>query len=180
MTNARIALIGGQGYPLTETAAGLPALKSKLNAHGVDTGEGPFPHTARQQIRDWLHGFKGFRGLIGDSLGAGASALYAGDLDGYVDFVGGFQPSAWDPIAQGPMTNRVVVVARNVRVAHCIWDPAFIETGGLGNAHYVLSPGATTKLTLTEHHGAHPDDWGYSQDLMFNHVMQLIPRIILK
>ncbi len=172
--NARIALIGGQGYPLTETQAGLPTLKRRLNARGVDTGAGPFTHMARQQIKDWLHGYKGFRGLIGDSLGAGASALYAGDLDGTVDFVGGFQPSNWDPIAQGPVNNRVVVVAKNVLVAHCIWNPTFAETAGLGNAHYVLSPGAKTRLTTTEHHGAHPDDWGYSQDLMFNHVMQCI------
>ncbi len=99
----------------------------------------------------------------------------SGDLtDGPVDFVGGFQPSDWDPIAQGPLHNKTVTVAKNVLVAHCIWNPAFIETGGLGNAHYVITPGAKTKLTTTEHHGAHPDDWGYSQDLMFNHVMQLI------
>jgi hypothetical protein len=173
---ARIALIGGQGYPLTETQAGLPALKKRLNAKGIDTGVGPFKHTDRQSIRDWLYGFKGFRALIGDSLGAGASALYAGDLDGNVDFVGGFQPSDWDPIAQGPTNNRVVVVAKNVLVAHCIWDPFFLETGGLGNAHYVISKGAKTVLTTTEHRGPHPDDWGYSQELMFNHVMQLVSK----
>ena len=170
----RIALIGGQGYPLTETQAGLPTLKRRLNAKGVDTGAGPFAHTDRQAIRDWLHGYKGFRGLIGDSLGAGAAALYAGDLDGDVDFAGGFQPSDWDPVAQGPINNKVVVVAKNVLVAHCIWNPTFVETGGLGNAHYVITPGSKTKLTTTEHHGAHPDDWGYSQDMMFNHVMMLI------
>ncbi len=171
--NARIALIGGQGWPVTETMAGLPTLSSRLMTKGVEVKT--FSHLARQDIRNWLWHYVGFRGLIGDSLGAGASALYAGDLtDGPVDFVGGFQPSDWDPIAQGPLHNKTVTVAKNVLVAHCIWNPAFIETGGLGNAHYVITPGAKTKLTTTEHHGAHPDDWGYSQDLMFNHVMQLI------
>jgi hypothetical protein len=170
---ARIALIGGQGWPLTETQAGLPTLAARLKAKGVDVHT--FAHSARQEIRDWLWHYHGFRGLIGDSLGAGASALYAGDLtDGPVDFVGGFQPSAWDPIAQGPVRDRTVTVARNVLVAHCIWNPAFVETGGLGNAHYVIPQGSKTSLTLTEHHGAHPDDWGYSQDLMFTHVMQCI------
>jgi hypothetical protein len=171
---SRIALIGGQGYPVTETEAGLPTLKQRLNAAGVDTGEGPFPHTDRQRVRDWLHGYKGFRGLIGDSLGAGVAALYPVDLDGTVDFAGGFQPSAWDPIGQGPLSDRLIVVAANVAVAHCIWDPNFVDTGGLGNAHYIVSVHAKTKLTLTQHPGAHPDDWGYSQDLMFNHVMQCI------
>lgn len=168
----RIALIGGQGWPLTETAAGLPALTQRLQAQGVEVQT--FAHDARQQIRDWMHGFHDFRALIGDSLGAGASALYAGDLVGEIDFVGGFQPSAWDPIGQGPINDRTIVVAKNVVVAHCIWNPNFAETGGLGNAHYVIAPGAKTKLTITEHHGAHPDDWGYSQDLMFNHVMLCI------
>jgi hypothetical protein len=172
--SARIALIGGQGYPLTETQAGLPTLKASLNAKKVDTGVGPFPHTARQQIRDWLYGFRGFRALIGDSLGAGAAALYAGDLDGNVDFVGGFQPSAWDPVAQGPIGDKTVTVAKNVLAAHCIWNPAFIETGGLGNAHYVITAGSKTVLTTTEHHAVHPDDWGWSQALMFAHVMALL------
>jgi hypothetical protein len=172
--NARIALIGGQGYPLTETQAGLPTLKRRLNAKGVDTGLGPFSHLDRQKIRDWLHGFHGFRGLIGDSLGAGAAAIYAGDLDGNVNFVGGFQPSAWDPVGKGPVNDRTITVAQNVLVAHCIWNPAFVETGGLGNAHYVTVPRSHTKLTTTEHHGAHPDDWGYAQDLMFAHAMSLI------
>ena len=169
---ARIALIGGQGWPLTETPAGLPALSARFKARGVEVQT--YAHDARQAIRDWLHGFKGFRGEIGDSLGAGSAGLFPGDLEGDVDFAGGFQPSDWDPIAQGPLTDRVVVVAKNVRFAHCIWNPAFVETGGLGNAHYVITPGSKTILTTTEHHGTHPDDWGYSQDLMFNHVMQLI------
>jgi len=173
MSNAaRIALIGGQGWPLTETAAGLPTLQQRLSTEGVEVQT--FAHDARQAIHDWLHGHSGFRALIGDSLGAGAAALYAGDLDGSVDFAGGFQPSAWDPIGQGPITNREIVVAKNVQVAHCIWDPVFLDTGGLGNAHYVVTPGAKTKLTLTQHQGAHPDDWGYSQDLMFDHVMLCI------
>ena len=173
MSNAaRIALIGGQGWPLTETAAGLPTLQRRLSAQGVEVQT--FAHDARQAIHDWLHGHSGFRALIGDSLGAGAAALYSGDLDGAVDFAGGFQPSAWDPIGQGPITNREIVVAKNVQVAHCIWDPVFLDTGGLGNAHYVVTPGAKTKLTLTQHSGPHPDDWGYSQDLMFDHVMLCI------
>jgi len=161
-----------EGWPLTETAAGLPTLQKRLHDQGVELQT--FAHDARQAIHDWLRSFSGFRGLIGDSLGAGAAALYSGDLSGAVDFAGGFQPSAWDPIGRGPTNNREIVVAKNVNVAHCIWDPVFADTLGFGNAHYVITPGAETKLTLTQHRGAHPDDWGYSQDLMFNHVMLCI------
>lgn len=167
----RIALIGGMGYPVTESAAGLPALKQRLKASGIDTGAGPFSHTDRQSIKDWLHGYKGYRGLIGDSLGAGAAALYASDLDGSVDFVGGFQPSAYDPIAHGPLSHREIVVPANVRVAHCIRNPWWVETVGLGYAYYVTLPKAKTILTTTERQGAHPDDWGYSQNLMVTHLL---------
>jgi hypothetical protein len=171
MTPPRIALIGGMGWPATETQAGLPTLAKRLQELGVTVQT--FAHDNRQGISSFLAGATGFRGLVGDSLGAGAAALYAADLKSPVDFVGGFQPSAWDPIGQGPISARTITVASNVKVAHCIWDPLFVETGGLGNAHYVIHPGATI-LTTTEHHGAHPDDWGYSQDLMVNHIAQLL------
>jgi hypothetical protein len=47
MSNAaRIALIGGQGWPLTETAAGLPTLQQRLSAQGVEVQT--FSHDARQ------------------------------------------------------------------------------------------------------------------------------------
>jgi hypothetical protein len=171
MTAPRIALIGGQGWPLTETQAGLPTLATRLQQLGVIVKT--FGHADRQGISAFMVGGAGFRGLVGDSLGAGAAALYAGDFKGPINFVGGFQPSAWDPIGQGPISARVITVAPNVKVAHCIWDPVFVETGGLGNAHYVVHPGKTI-LTTTEHHGAHPDDWGYAQDLMVNHISQLL------
>jgi hypothetical protein len=173
----RIALIGGMWWPVTETNAGLPTFQARLRANGAEVQT--YSHSARQQIRDWLYGYKGFRALCGDSLGAGASALYAGDLtDGLVQFAGGFQPSDWDPIAQGPLNNKEVVVSKNVVIAHCIWDPVFIDTVGLGNAHYVVAPGAKTVVMNTEHRGAHPDDWGWSQDLMLAHILSEMKRYV--
>ena len=167
----RIALIGGQGWPATETVWGLPTLERRFHEVGFEAQQ--FSHLARQEIRDYLRASTGLLGLIGDSLGAGAAALYPLDLQPsrYVTFVGGFQPSAWDPIGQGPTSSRTIKVAPNVRFAHCIWDPIFTDTAGLGNAHYMVTPGSKTTLTLTEHRGAHPDDWGWAQDLMFAHAV---------
>lgn len=84
-----------------------------------------------------------------------------------IDFVGGFQPSLYDPRVH----NGVIAVPTNVVKAHCIYDPNFVDTGGLGAARYVLPPGSKTILTVTQHPGAHPDDWGVSQDMMFNDVV---------
>ena len=168
----RIALIGGQGWPLTETMAGLPALARRLFALGIETET--FVHDARQVIRDYLWGHP-WIGLVGDSLGAGAAALYAADQHPHsVQFVGGFQPSAYDPIGNGPLNHRVIVVPSNVQVAHCIWDPVFADTIGLGNARYIALSHKDTALTVTEHRGPHPDDWGFAQDLMVMHIQRAL------
>lgn len=168
--SGRIALIGGQGWPATETVLGLPTLQKRLQAEGFDVQS--YSRLWREQIRDWLIDTPSPIALIGDSLGAGAAAIYAKDLaPRLVQFVGGFQPSAWDPVGEGPTTDRIIPVSINVTFAYCIWDPVFLDTGGLGNAHYVIAPGQKTSLSLTEHRGAHPDDWGYAQDLMVSHCV---------
>ena len=125
---------------------------------------------ARQVAYDFMHGFEGFRAYAGDSLGAGSAAQFPGDVDGPVDFAGGFQPSVYDARAHGGR----IEVAKNVVRAHCIYDPVWSDTLGLGNAQYIHAPGAKTKLLITQHRGAHPDDWGYSQDLIFNEIKGLI------
>lgn len=171
--SVRVVLIGGQGYPVTETLGGLPRLKERFEALGFAVQI--FEHFQRQQIHDWVVSFSGRLAFIGDSLGAMRAAIYPGDLhQRAVDFAGGFQPSDWDPAGQGEVFSRSVTVAPNVRVAHCIYNPVWIETGGLGAAHYVVPPGSKTILTTTVHYGPHPDDWGYSQDLMFNHAVQVL------
>jgi hypothetical protein len=117
-----------------------------------------------------MQGFDGFRGYCGDSLGAGSAAQYPGDVDGPVDFVGGFQPSIYDARAQGGY----IEVAKEVTRAHCIYDPVWSDTLGLGYAQYKAAPNSKTKLIVTQHRGAHPDDWGYSQDILFNQIAGLL------
>ena len=129
----------------------------------------------RQESYNFLHEFSGWRGLEGDSLGAGSAAEYAGDIEGEVNFAGGFQPSMDDSrtVVVAPGDGELPVAA-NVLRAHCIYDPVWFDTLGLGQAHYVITPGAKTILLTTQHRSAHPDDWGYSQDLMFNEIMSQI------
>lgn len=122
----------------------------------------------RQESYNFLHGYKGKRALLGDSLGAGSAVQYAGDLnDGTVDYCGGFQPSMDDARA----TKGEITVPANVSIAHCVHDTVWLDTMGLGQAIYVKTPGSKTIVFVTDHRGAHPDDWGYSQDLLFNEAM---------
>jgi hypothetical protein len=163
---ARIALLGGMGYPATELSVGMPAFKAHLEALGAKVLLVSWSH--RQDVYNFMHGFDGFRAYCGDSLGAGSAAQYPGDINGPVDFAGGFQPSVYDARAHCGR----IEVARNVARAHCIYDPVWTDSLGLGNAEFVITPGATTKLLITQHRGAHPDDWSFSQNIML-HSMEL-------
>ena len=166
--NARVCLMGGMGYPVTESPWGLPQLKSRLEAIGVQvllTG-----WADRQSCDDFLKGFTGFKALGGDSLGAGSAAQYAGDIDGPINFVAGFQPSMDDQRA----VKGLITVPPNVVRAHCIYDPVWIDTLGLGQASYVIPEGSKTVLLQTQMRGMHPFDWGIPQDIIFNEIKGLI------
>lgn len=171
---SKIVLAGGLGYPYTETQAGLPTLKTRFESIGCAVII--VPHTGSQASYDFLKGYTSFKAIIGDSLGAGAAAKFAEDLDVEVDFVGGFQPSNYDPLAKyDPVTKLYYIqIPRNVKFAHCFRNPNWLETGGLGNATYERVPGDTQPCLVTLHNGTHPDDWGYTQDIMFNQAKGMI------
>ena len=80
-------------------------------------------------------------------------------------------PDSWCPLEQ-PLH---VPVTPNVGEAHCIYNPAVLETGGLGAYKWELAPGNhTTRLLITEHHAPHPDDWGWSQDVIFADIKRIM------
>ena len=171
---SKIVLAGGLGYPYTETQAGLPTLKMRFEALGISTII--VPHTGSQAAYDFLKGYVGFKAMLGDSLGAGAVNDFAQQLDEPIDFVGGFQPSNYDPLAKfDPEENLYYLqVPRNVKFAHCIRNPNWFETVGLGNATYERVPGDKQPCLVTLHNGTHPDDWGYTQDIMVNQVKGML------
>lgn len=173
MKKARIALMGGLGYPATESPWGMPQLKTRLEAIGVEVFLTSWKD--RQGVFNFLNGFDGFRGMIGDSLGAGSAGQYPGDLKGVVDFAAGFQPSEYDARTVRDQSGKYVqIIASNIVRAHCVYDSYWIDTVGLGYAQWVTAHGSATKLLVTDHRGAHPDDFGYSQDLVFSEVKGLI------
>ena len=163
--NPRIVLMYGMGGALVEWwANGNRLLETRLRAIGFQTLLVNW--NERQKAYDFLHGHTGKIALCGDSLGAGSAAQYAGDHQRAVDFVGGFQPSDYDTRAK----RKTILVPLNVVRAHCIYDPRFVDTLGLGQSQYVLPPKSKTILTTTQHPGAHPDNWGVAQDIMFNDI----------
>lgn len=139
-------------------------------------------HTDTQKAYDFLKGYNGKCALVGASLGAMSVCVFAGYLMGKtVDFVGGFQPSDWDPTGhdvdiQQPndVITRAVTVPRNVLRALCFRNPAIWITGGLGHATYVLPQHSTTGLEVIPRFDAHPGDFGEAQDVMVARVVEAL------
>lgn len=178
--NARIAVVFGQ-FGAAADPVNLPHFRDRLAQAGVETIL--VEHTDSKKVFDFLRGHNGSCAVVGASLGAGASPIFAGYLRGQtVDFVGGFQPSDWDPVMHAvsiqsgvDLITRAVTVPENVRDALCFRNPVAATTGGLGHATYVLdSNNKTTKLTVVERADVHPGDFGEAQDAMFAAVKKAL------
>lgn len=157
----------------------LPQFRTRLA--NANIGTILVQHTDSQQVYNFLKDFDGFRGIAGASLGAMSSVVCAGYLSPMaVHFVGGFQPSDWDPsghevnIQDGPdLITRAITVPTNVREALCFRNPIVGATGGLGHATYVAADPHKTKLTVINRLDAHPGDFGEAADIMFNKIVEL-------
>ncbi len=165
----KVAIIYGLGGGWLDPAAGENYLLERCKAIGLIVPPQPFAYSDSQGVYDFLK-HADWRGIIGDSFGACFGPQYAGNLaPATVDYLAGFQPSIYSTLGPGPLT-----VPANVKVAHCIRDPDWIDTAGFGYATWVAADPKKTRLIVTEHRGAHPDDTGYAQDLIFAEVKHLI------
>src|ERR1700674_55297 len=171
----KMAVIEGLGFKWLDSSAGQVHMIDRLKAIGIDCGPSPFHYDDSQGVFDFLK-IANWRGLLGDSFGACFAPDYARNLaPRQVDFVGGFQPSIYSTnIRTAPDGTKFIPVPANVTTAHCIRDPDWIDTGGLGYATWTADSPKATRLLITEHRGAHPDDTGYTQDMMFNEIKSLI------
>ena len=180
----RVAVIFGQ-FGAAADPANLPRFRFRLTSADFETII--VQHTDSQKVFNFLHGFDGFCATVGASLGAMSAVVFAGYLHPQtVHFVGGFQPSDFDPSGHTvdiPLTRngavydtvtRAITVPPNVRDALCFRNPVAAATGGLGHAIYVLDPdNQATELQVIERPDVHPGDFGDAADAMFNRIMEL-------
>lgn len=166
MKKSAIAVIYGLGGSWLDPAGGEAYLVERLKALGVETGASPYQYYDTNGIVGLLRSDVEFRGIVGDSLGACNAPFFAAQYGKKVDYIAGFQPSIY---------GQHYPVPANVGTAHCIYDPYFVDTGGLGYAVWQLAPGnRSTRLIVTEHRGAHPDDAGYTQNMVLAEIRGLI------
>lgn len=163
----KMAIVEGLGYKWLDSGSGQVYLLQRFKTIGIVVPDVPFHYADSQGIYDFLKDAD-WRGSVGDSFGADYEVNDFGSLP--IDFAGGFQPSMYAT----DVRNGVITLPPNIKRAHCIRDPDWIDTGGLGYAKWVAADPKKTLLITTEHRGAHPDDTGYTQDLIFAEVKQLI------
>lgn len=168
----RIAVVYGAGGVIFDPPAGERHMVTRLKAIGVDVGDSPYGYTNSLAIHNFLMGAD-WRGLIGDSFGATFIGTYASGLP-QLDYAAGFQPSVYATIVR---EGNKIYLPSNIKYAHDIRDPWWIDTAGLGYAEWVATDPKKTTVLTTEHRGAHPDDWGVSQDLIFDEVKRMMGAI---
>jgi hypothetical protein len=173
--SARVAVVFGQFGQIADPI-NLPHFEQRLKDAGLETIL--VQHTDTQLVYNFLHAYAGNVGVVGASLGAGVAPIMAGYLKPkLVQFVGGFQPSSWDPVMHMDPATRLMTVSvpNNVKTALCFRNSVVAETGGLGSAIWKLADGNTvTKLTVVDRQDIHPGDFGPAQDTMFNAVIEAI------
>jgi hypothetical protein len=184
--SARIAVVFGQ-FGVAADPINLPHFRDRLMQAGAKTIL--VQYTDSQQVYDFLHPFSGPSAIVGSSLGAMSSVVFAGYLHPQeVDFVGGFQPSDYDPSGHSvniPLyhdneqipydtVTRAIEVSNNVREALCFRNPVIAATGGLGHATYIAADPTKTNLTVIERPDVHPGDFGVAQDMMFAVVAKIM------
>jgi hypothetical protein len=180
---ARVAVIFGQ-FGAAADPLNLPHFRFRLTTGEVETIL--VEHFDSGKVYNFLHGFDGFCAIVGSSLGAMSAVVCAGYLNPQiVHFVGGFQPSDYDPSGHdvampidtefgSDVITRAIEVPENVCEALCFRNPQVALTGGLGHATYIAADPQKTKLTVVNKLDAHPGDFGEAADTMFNTIMGLI------
>lgn len=163
----KMAIVEGLGYKWLDSGSGQVYLLERFKAIGLIVPDVPFHYADGQGIYDFLKAAD-WRGSTGDSFGADYEVNDFGKLP--IDYCAGFQPSMYaDDVRDGKIT-----LPSNIKFAHCIRDPVMADTFGLGYAQWIAADPKLTTLITTEHRGAHPDDTGVTQDLIFAEVKQKI------
>lgn len=165
----RVAVVFGQ-FGAAADPVNLPHFRDRIAQAGHETIL--IEHTDSQQAYDFRPD-----AMIGASLGAGAVVLFAQYLHGHpIRFLGGFQPSAWDPVMTKPVGSPpYVVVPANVSQALCFRNSNFAMTGGLGYATWIKdAANQVTKLEVIDRPDVHPGDFGEAQDIIVQRTLEAL------
>lgn len=167
----KVAIIFGLGGSWLDPRGGEVYLLARCKAFGFIVPPAPFAYSDSQGVFDFLKDAD-WRAIIGDSFGACFGPDYARSLaPRRIDFLAGFQPSVYSSNIRALSDGtKYIPIPANVATAHVVRDPAWLDTGGLGYAKWIVDDPKQTRLLETDHRAAHPDDTGYAQDLIFSEL----------
>jgi hypothetical protein len=164
----KMAVTYGLGGAFFDPINGEVAIIPRYRALGLICPDVPFSYTDSQGQYDFLRDAD-WRGSTADSFGADYQSNNFTGLQ--IDYVAGFQPSVW---ANNVGPDDTIVIPSNIKFAHCIRNPVWAQTFGLGYAKYVAQDSTLTKIAETDVQAMHPGDFGYGQDLIVAEVKSLI------
>ena len=162
----KLAIVYGLGGGWLDSPSGDRYLLARAKAVGLVVPDSPFDYTDNQGIYNFLKDAT-WRGCAGDSFGATFPPSYFAQFDYDIDYFAGFQPSIHASVVRSDDT---ILIPTQVKYCHCVRDPDWTDTAGLGYAKYVVADRAKTTLVETDHRGAHPDNYGPMQDLIFAEI----------
>src|ERR1700686_4506305 len=154
MTNSFAWLSYGLGGQVLDPAGGEVLLTQKIKALGINVGASPYLYSDVQTICSEILATPPGSIIIvgGDSLGANNAPYIATAIRASrgVDYLFGFQPSVWGYHSTVPPS---------VVEALCIYNPTWVETGGLGDYPWPLATGnRRTKISYIKNSDPHPGD----------------------
>jgi hypothetical protein len=173
MTKGRVFISYGMGGAAIETwDSGERLLIKRCKAIGLDTSRSPYQWSDANYIAAEINATVPAIpvAVIGDSLGADEAPDVASRCHRQIQYIAGFQSSIY---------GADVGVPANVDWADNIFNPGvvgFLMTFfGLGSRQWHVAPGNThTKLRNIPHVAPHPDDWGWSQDVIFSRLHHIL------
>src|SRR5277367_3942549 len=139
----KMAVIFGLGGGWLDPRGGEVYLLQRYKSIGLTVPDQPFAYSDSQGIYNFLKDAD-WRGATGDSFGADYEVNDFGKLA--VDYAAGFQPSMY----ADDVRNGVILLPPNIVYGHCIRDPNWFDTGGLGFAKWEPEDPKKTLVITTE------------------------------
>lgn len=163
----------GMGGAAIETwGSGERLLVERCKKLGLDTMNSPYQWSDVELICSQIERCPSDANIAagGDSLGACEAPDIAMRIKQRIKrpikYLFGFQSSVY---------GANVPVPSNVEFADNFYNPSWWQTFGLGYRQWTLAPGnKTTHLRNIPHYGPHPDDWGWTQDVVFSRIHTLL------
>jgi hypothetical protein len=156
----------GMWGPVTDP--GMAAFTARVKDLGVNVHSSPYRDYDVAQIVAEILALppEPLKFIFGASLGACNCSVVAAYVPQVrIDGMWGFQPS---------LDGAQVKIGSNVKFAHCVYNPTWWQTAGLGAYRWEKAPGSTCNLYVSERSDFHPGETLAAQEMFLGEMKRII------